>query len=165
MGVPRSLTRRHPRIVLAAFVVLTLALGAAAPFTRWDASPELLTIEGSPELAAYRDYLASFGSDELLVIAFEHPDLLGPSGLATVRSLTDALFEVEGVEDVSSLDTAYDVAFGPFGPFAEPLVPDALESAPDCLAASSQRSTSAPQVTTVSCAPLRTMRAWPKGMT
>jgi predicted RND superfamily exporter protein len=131
MPVPRSLTRRHPRIVLVAFVVLTLALGAAAPFTRWDASPELLTIEGSPELAAYRDYLASFGSDELLVIAFEHPDLLGPSGLASVRSLTDALFEVEGVEDVSSLDTAYDVAFGPFGPFAEPLVPDALDAAPD----------------------------------
>jgi len=127
---PRSLTRRHPRLVLAGFVAVTLALGVAAPFTRWDASPELLTLEGSPELAAYRDYLESFGSDELLVIAFEHPDLLGPGGLATVRALTDALFEVDGVEDVSSLDTAYDVGFGPFGPFAAPLVPDDLAEAP-----------------------------------
>jgi predicted RND superfamily exporter protein len=130
MGSPRSLTRSHPRAVLAALVLLSLALGAAAPFTRWDPSPDALTIEGSPELAAYRDYLASFGSDELLVIAFEHPDLLGREGLSTLRVLTDELLEVEGVEDVMSLDTAYDVEFGPFGPFAAPLVPDALEEAP-----------------------------------
>jgi predicted RND superfamily exporter protein len=127
---PRSLTRRHPRLVLAAFAALTLLLGAAAPFTRWDANPDRLTVEGSPELAAYRDYLAAFGSDELLVIAFEHPDLLGRDGLAAIRALTDALFEIEGVEDVASLDTAYDVAFGPFGPFAAPLLPDDLAAAP-----------------------------------
>ena len=127
--LPRSLTRRHPRVVLALLAALTLGLGAAAPFTRWDANPDLLTVEGSPELAAYRDYLAAFGSDELLVIAFEHPDLLGREGLATLRSLTDQLFEVPGVENVSSLDTVYDVAFGPFGPFAEPLLPDALDDA------------------------------------
>jgi hypothetical protein len=130
MGSPRSLTRRQPRAVLTVLVALTLALGAAAPFTRWDANPDLLTVEGSPELAAYRDYLAAFGSDELLVIAFEHPDLLGPEGLATLRSLTDRLAELEGVEAVASLDTVYDLAFGPFGPFAAPLVPDALDAAP-----------------------------------
>jgi predicted RND superfamily exporter protein len=130
MTALRSLTRRRPRALLAAFAVLTLALGAAAPFTRWDASPDLLTIEGSPELAAYRDYLTAFGSDELLVIAFDHPRLLEREGLATIRALTDALFEVDGVEDVSSLDTAYEVAFGPFGPFAAPLLPDDLAEAP-----------------------------------
>jgi predicted RND superfamily exporter protein len=129
-ALPRSLTRSHPRGVLAALLAATLALGAAAPFTRWDPSPDALTVEGSPELAAYRDYLAAFGSDELLVIAFEHPDLLGPAGLATLRALTDELREVAGVEDVMSLDTAYEVAFGPFGPFAAPLVPDALAEAP-----------------------------------
>jgi hypothetical protein len=127
---PRSFTRSHPRAVLAALVAATLALGAAAPFTRWDPSPDALTLEDSPELAAYRDYLAAFGSDELLVIAFEHPDLLGREGLATLRALTDELLELEGVADVMSLDTAYAVELGPFGPFAAPLVPDALEEAP-----------------------------------
>jgi hypothetical protein len=126
----RSLTRRRPRSVLAALAALTLALGAAAPFTRWDANPDLLTIEGSPELAAYRDFLAAFGSDELLVIAFEHPDLLGAAGLGAVRALTDGLFALDEVEDVASLDTAYEVGFGPFGPFAAPLVPDDLAAAP-----------------------------------
>jgi predicted RND superfamily exporter protein len=130
MAALRSLTRSRPRAVLGALVALTLALGAAAPFTRWDPSPDALTIEGSPELAAYRDYLASFGSDELLVIAFEHPALLGGEGLGALRALTDALLDAPGVEDVMSLDTAYDVEFGPFGPFAAPLVPDALEEAP-----------------------------------
>ena len=127
---PRSLTRGHPRAVLAAFAMITLLLGAAAPFTRWDANPDLLTVEGSPELAAYRDYLAAFGSDELLVIAFEHPDLLGAKGLATIRALTVELLAVDGVEDVSSLDTAYAIAFGPFGPFTESLLPNDLGAAP-----------------------------------
>jgi predicted RND superfamily exporter protein len=127
---PGSLTRRHPRAVLAAFAVITLLLGAAAPFTRWDANPDLLTVEGSPELAAYRDYLASFGSDELLVIAFDHPDLLGANGLATIRSLSGQLRGIDGVEDVASLDTAYSVEFGPFGPFPAPLIPDDLGTAP-----------------------------------
>jgi len=122
--------RRRPRAVLALLCAATLVLGAAAPFTRWDSDPDLLTLEGSPELRAYRDYLARFGSDELIVVAFELPDLLEPSGLAAVRSLTEALREVPGVESVASLDTAYRVDFGPFGPFASPLVPDALEEAP-----------------------------------
>jgi len=126
----RSLTRAHPRAVLAALAAATLAFAAAAPFTRWDPSPDALTLEGSPELAAYRDYLAAFGSDELLVIAFEHPHLLGPTGLATLRALGDALLDVPGVEDVMSLDTAYAIELGPFGPFAAPLVPDDLAEAP-----------------------------------
>jgi len=122
--------RRRPRAVLAVLGGASLALAAAAPFTRWDSDPELIALEGSPELRAYRDYLSRFGSDELIVVAFERTDLLEPPGLAQVRSLTEALRELPGVESVSSLDTAYRVEFGPFGPFASPLVPDALEDAP-----------------------------------
>jgi predicted RND superfamily exporter protein len=122
--------RLRPRAVLAVLGGASLALAAAAPFTRWDSDPELIALEGSPELRAYRDYLSRFGSDELIVVAFERTDLLEPAGLAQVRSLTEALRELPGVESVSSLDTAYRVEFGPFGPFASPLVPDALEEAP-----------------------------------
>jgi predicted RND superfamily exporter protein len=116
--------------VLAGLAAATLGLAAAAPFTRWDTDPELVTLEGSPELRAYRDYLARFGSDELIVIAFELPDLLEPAGLARVRALGTALAELPGVESVGGLDTAYRVEFGPFGPFASPLVPDDLAEAP-----------------------------------
>jgi predicted RND superfamily exporter protein len=122
--------RRHPRAIVAALAVCTAGLGAAAPFTRWDSDPELIALEGSPELRAYRDYLARFGSDELIAVAFERRDLLAPAGLAVVRSLTEALASLGGVERVASLDTAYRVAFGPFGPFASPLVPDELTAAP-----------------------------------
>jgi hypothetical protein len=108
----------------------TLVLGAAAPFTRWDADPELLTLDGSPELRTYREYLRRFGSDELIVIALRMEGLLEPAGLARVRSLGEALSEIEGVADVASLDTAWRVDYGPFGPFARPVVPDALEEAP-----------------------------------
>ena len=122
--------RRHPRAIVAALAVCTAALAAAAPFTRWDSDPELVALEGSPELRAYRDYLARFGSDELIVVAFEQPGLLAPAGLRLVRSLTEALAALDGVERVASLDTAYRVSFGPFGPFASPLVPDDLADAP-----------------------------------
>jgi uncharacterized protein len=122
--------RGHPRAIVAAFALCTAALAAAAPFTRWDSDPELIALEGSPELRAYRDYLARFGSDELIIVAFERPDLLAQEGLALVRSLTEALASIGGVERVASLDTAYRVAFGPFGPFASQLVPDELADAP-----------------------------------
>jgi predicted RND superfamily exporter protein len=122
--------RASPRAVLAALGAATLALAAAAPFTHWDSDPELIALEGSPELRAYRDYLARFGSDELIVVAFQWPDLLEPAGLARLRSLSEALREIPGVESVASLDTAYRVEFGPFGPFASPLVPDELAEAP-----------------------------------
>lgn len=123
--------RARPRAVLGTLVAVVLALGAAAPFTRWDADPELLTLSGSPELRAYRDFLSRFGSDELVVIGYEDPDLLRPAGLSRLRALTDALWDVPGVAAVSSLDTLYAVDVGPFGPFARPLVPDDLSLVPD----------------------------------
>jgi hypothetical protein len=126
----RSLTRSRPRLVLLVMAVSTGLLSAAAPFTRWDASPDLLTVEGSPELRAYRSYLARFGSDELVVLAFERRDLLEPDGLRSIRTLTDDLARIEGVEDVTSLDTVFEVDLGPFGPFPRPLMPDNLAEAP-----------------------------------
>lgn len=122
--------RTRPGLVLGGLAALTLVLGAAAPFTRWDASPDLLTVSGSEELAVYRDYLHRFGSDELLVVAVQRPDLLEPSGLRAVRELTEALRDVPGVARVQSLDTVVDVDVGPFGPFARPVVPDELSQAP-----------------------------------
>ncbi len=130
LGIRERIAAR-PRRWLAVLASITVLLGAAAPFTRWDANPELLTIEGSPELATYRDYLQRFGSDELIIVAIEGPALLEPAGLATIRELTDAFAAIDDVEDVASLDTAYDVDFGPFGPFASPLVPDDLNEAPE----------------------------------
>lgn len=124
------MARARPGLVLAALAAPTLVLGAAAPFTRWDASPDLLAVSGSEALATYRDYLERFGSDELLVIALQRPDLLAPEGLRMVRGLTEALRDVPGVAQVQSLDTLVDVDVGPFGPFARPVVPDDLDEAP-----------------------------------
>lgn len=126
----RKTFAQHPRYVLGVLVLISLVLGAAAPFTRWDSDPELITLEGSPELRDYRRHLQKFGSDELIVIAFALPDLLEPSGLNTIRELSNAFWELEGVQSVSSLDSLYAVDVGPFGPFASPLIPDAIESAP-----------------------------------
>lgn len=122
---------RHPRLVLTVALAITLVLGAAAPFTRWDANPELITIEGSTELRDYRRHLQKFGSDELIVIAFSLPDLLDPSGLTTIRNLSNAFWDIEGVKSVSSLDSLYAVDVGPFGPFASPLIPDDIAEAPN----------------------------------
>ncbi len=109
-------------ITTALLLTVPLLIGyARLEFTN---DPEVIALQGSDELDFYRGYLRRWGSDELIVLAYPVEDALRPETLAQLRQLTDALFEIEGVAWVSSLDTAFVVDEGPFGPFARPLIPD-----------------------------------------
>jgi predicted RND superfamily exporter protein len=112
------------RAVLAAAVLLTLAFGVGYARLTWTDDPEVLELQGSDELDFYREFVGRWGSDELIVLGWEVPDAFAPSELARLRELTDALLDIEGVAWVSSLDTAFTIDTGPFGPYARPLVPD-----------------------------------------
>ena len=117
----------HGRKVLVAIALLTAAFGAGYARLVWTDDPEILSLEGSDELAFYREYVARWGSDELIVLGWEVPDAFAPAALAQLRDLTGALLAIDGVRWVSSLDTAFTVDTGPFGPYARPLVPDELD--------------------------------------
>lgn len=114
----------HGTAVLAATALLTLPLAIGYALLGFTNDPEVIALQGSEELAYYRGFLRRWGSDELIVIAYPTEDAFQPESLAQLRDLTDALFEVEGVQWVSSLDTAFSVDEGPFGPFARPLIPE-----------------------------------------
>ena len=88
------------------------------------------TLEGSDELDFYRDFVARWGSDKWIVLAWEVDDAFSDANLHLVRELTRELQDVPGVASVSSLDTAASVETGPFGPFVRPLVPDEIGSEP-----------------------------------
>ena len=77
----------------------------------------------------YQHFLATFGSDEDILVAFHEPQqsLLAPEGLAAVRHLTQALAALPHVAAVHSLTHAQDVTqlnLTPFGIAAPRLIPD-----------------------------------------
>jgi predicted RND superfamily exporter protein len=114
-------------LVLAAALALSMALGIAALRLPWTQDPEVITLEGSDALDAYRDYVRRWGSDKWIVLAYDAADAFHPARLAQLRELTDALFEIEGVRWVASLDSAFAIEDGPLGPHARPLVPEVIE--------------------------------------
>jgi predicted RND superfamily exporter protein len=126
-----SVSVRHGRALLVALVVISAFFALGYVRLQWTNDPEVITLEGSDELEFYRGYLERWGSDELIIVAYEVPDAFAPAQLETLRSLTSDLLEIEHVRWVWSLDTAFVVDTGPFGPYARPLIPDRIESDPE----------------------------------
>ncbi|MEX2207142.1 MAG: MMPL family transporter [Myxococcota bacterium] len=133
MGVGALLERivlRHGALLLAAVALASAVLALGYARLRWTGDPEVITLEGSDELDFYRAFVARWGSDKWIVLAYEVDDAFSNANLARLRELTGALQDVPGVASVASLDTAAEVDTGPFGPYVRPLVPDELGSDP-----------------------------------
>jgi hypothetical protein len=113
-------------LVLGALALVSALAVVGYARLRFTQSPEVIALEDSDELAFYREFLSRWGSDELIVLAYEVPDAFAASELERLRALTEALGEVPHVRRVWSLDTAFEVDTGPLGPYARPLVPDDL---------------------------------------
>ncbi|MBW2416841.1 MAG: MMPL family transporter, partial [Deltaproteobacteria bacterium] len=125
-----SLAQGGGRAVLACTALLTALFAVGYASLEWTQDPEVITLEGSDELGFYREYLERWGSDELIVIAYPVEDAFDPAELVTLRSLTDALLDLEHVRWVWSLDTAFSIGTGPMGPYPRPLVADRIGSDP-----------------------------------
>jgi predicted RND superfamily exporter protein len=128
-GLERAISR-HGAVLLGVVALATAVLALGYLRLRWSSDPEVITLEGSDELDFYRDFVARWGSDKWIVLAWEVDDAFSDANLVQLRELTRALQDVPGVASVSSLDTAASVETGPFGPFVRPLVPDEIGSEP-----------------------------------
>jgi predicted RND superfamily exporter protein len=99
---------RH-RFVLALLVLLvTAAAGLQIPSFSVSNSLESWYPDDDPALTAYREFLETYGSDEIVVVAVESPSALtfdGDEGVRLVGNLTDALLDLDGVATVTSLVT------------------------------------------------------------
>src|SRR5262245_3568256 len=96
---------------------------------RVDPSNERLLPHQSDDARVYQRFLATFGSDEDILVALHDPQqsLLSPAGLAAVRRLTQALAELPHVAMVHSLTNASDMTqlrLTPFGIAVPRLIPD-----------------------------------------
>jgi len=70
----------------------------------------------------YDLFRKTFGNDEILLLAFNRPDLLQPEGLRIVDLMTEQIAGIKGVARVLSLTNAMHLVSGDFGAEAIPLV-------------------------------------------
>ncbi len=107
-------------------LVLVLALSAAAGVyatrLQFDTSTEVWFLENDPDLVAYRAFLERFGSDRLVALAWEDPQLWTPEGLAFLGRVTEAAAELPGVLEVASLTNVRAVHAEPGLLLLEPLI-------------------------------------------
>jgi len=109
IGALERLLFGNRRLILAAFAVITLALGAFAVHVRPDASFDKLLPIDNAYIKTYKDAEAQFGGGNVLLVALEakHGDIFTPSFFDALRHLTDDVFFLPGVDrtHVSSLYT------------------------------------------------------------
>ncbi len=94
----------HPKIVLLAIALVTLALAAGLPRFKLDASSDSLTLEHDEDLNFFRETTKMFESGDFLVVTFQpHSDLFSEESLAILRNLQKDLAQVQGVTGVNSI--------------------------------------------------------------
>jgi predicted RND superfamily exporter protein len=88
---------------------------------------ESLNSRQALQTAVYDRFKASFGSDEDLLLAVKHPNLVSPDGLGLLGSLTDRIARIDGVRRVYSLSNAQQVVAGEIGAELAPVIQPPLE--------------------------------------
>ena len=132
--LPSSLSRPLVALVLgrgrpllfAAMLALLLPCGWHAMGARREQSTASMNSARAAEQRAEVEFRRDFGSDEVIIVALTHPDLLGPGGLATIAALTSRIAALDGVRRATSLANVRQIVAGPDGALPAPLLPDAL---------------------------------------
>jgi hypothetical protein len=95
----------HPRAVIGAWLLLVVLAGAGVAGLEFDPTTESILSQEGDAWRFYRESLASYGGDEILVIALESERPFDPALLARVAALSERLSQVRGVRRVDSLAT------------------------------------------------------------
>lgn len=100
--IPGAIHRRGGW-VLAVLLLATGLLVPTASRVRVEVSGDGLIPPDSPELSAYHEARAAFGSDEVAAVMVEDAGLFTPDGLRRLRGLHDALAALEFVEGMDGV--------------------------------------------------------------
>jgi hypothetical protein len=92
---------RAPLAVLA--VVVTIVSVAESRRLEFVRSIDTMFDRTDPALVPYRRMLRAFGSSEVVLAAYDDPELFSPPGIERLRSLTDTLASLPGVASATSL--------------------------------------------------------------
>ncbi|HXV28592.1 MAG TPA: MMPL family transporter [bacterium] len=96
-------------------ICITMVTGYAARRLQIDPTTDLLFNKRSPEYKFYREFSAKFGSDHMIAVAMETPDLFTKEALDELKDLTDEIAGFSQVERVTSLANAMDIRHKLFG--------------------------------------------------
>jgi len=110
--------------ILLGLILTTLLMGQTMMELTIDPSTEPLFIKRSPEYQAYKEFNEKFGSDYMIAVAMETPDLFSDPYLQDLKELTDAISEYPQVERVMSLSNVLDIRHRFFGVRVVPALKD-----------------------------------------
>lgn len=91
---------RRPRLALAAILLAVAPLILVGAGLRPDNSLSVWFVDDDPALVAYRDFLATFGNDEAIAIAYEAPSGWTDDEAAAQRVLATKLRAMDDIAEV-----------------------------------------------------------------
>jgi len=94
---------RYRKTVLLVVAALSTLAFAQMGKVRFDNALEIWFVRDDPGLVAHRELIDTFGSDELIVIGLEAPDVFAPDVLDEIDRITRAVEKAPHVEKVFSL--------------------------------------------------------------
>ena len=95
---------RYPRLVIGLVLLAAALLATQIPKVSVDASAETLLLENDKDLAYTRLVTQRYRSPDFLVITYTpKSDLLSPETRESIRTLSDALLNIQGVSSVTSI--------------------------------------------------------------
>lgn len=100
----------RPRVLMTVMFVLTAACIAGISRVSFDSSLRSLTVPDDPARLFHEGVQATFGDEEVGVIAVVADDVYTPEVLEALRRLTDAVARIDGVVRALSLSSASDPA-------------------------------------------------------
>ena len=98
----------RPKTLLLLLFILTCVFGVYAKDIRLDNSVESLLSQDNPDSQYYAEVRQLFGSDEVGVVGLLATDIYTVDVLHKITRLTEALGNIEGVQEVLSLTNALD---------------------------------------------------------
>ena len=125
----------HPRAVIGAWLLLLVLAGVGGARLEFDPTTESILSQEGDAWRFYRESLASYGGDEILVVALESERPFDPALLARVAALSERLSQVRGVRRVDSLATVPVIRAGAEGDLRlDPALPRAARAGDPALA-------------------------------
>lgn len=100
---------RYRFIIVILIILITILAGAILSTTKFSGSlPDLLLGE-SPKFSRYLERVKQFGSDVLIIIAFEEDDLLSEESITRLKNVVSDLKANPKIQSVKSIMDLMDV--------------------------------------------------------
>ncbi len=98
-----SFSINHRLISLFIIIAVTIACFLGLKKLRIDTTLNTLVVQGSPEQKIYQRVKTEFGSDNTVLIVFEHDNLFSTKALRDIKKVTKALAKLPYADQVNSL--------------------------------------------------------------